>query len=47
LLGAVFLAESVTLQALAGMAIIGLGLATTDERLFARFKRPSIPHRSK
>jgi len=44
LLGAVFLGESVTAQALAGMAIIGLGLATTDERLFTRL---SIPRRSK
>ena len=44
LLGAVFLDESVTLQALAGMAIIALGLAATDERLF---KRRSIRHRSK
>ena len=35
-LGAAFLEERVTLQALAGMAIIGLGLATTDERLFRR-----------
>jgi len=43
-LGAIFLNERVTLQALAGMAIIGLGLAATNERLF---KRPSIPHRSK
>jgi drug/metabolite transporter (DMT)-like permease len=36
LLGAVFLGESVTLQALAGMAIIVLGLAATNERLFRR-----------
>jgi drug/metabolite transporter (DMT)-like permease len=34
LLGAVFLDESVTLQALAGMAIIALGLAAIDGRLF-------------
>ena len=34
LLGAVFLDESVSLQALAGMAIIALGLAATNERLF-------------
>jgi len=33
-LGAVFLRENVTLQALAGMAIIALGLAAADERLF-------------
>jgi drug/metabolite transporter (DMT)-like permease len=33
-LGAVFLGESVTLQALAGMAIIALGLGAADERLF-------------
>jgi len=32
-LGAVFLRENVTLQALAGMAIIALGLAAADERL--------------
>jgi drug/metabolite transporter (DMT)-like permease len=44
LLGAVFLKESVTLQALAGMAIIALGLASADERLF---KRRSIPRQSK
>lgn len=44
LLGAVFLDEAVTLQAVTGMAIIGLGLAATNERLF---KRPSIPHRSR
>ena len=41
-LGAVFLHESVSLQALAGMAIIAVGLAATDERLFARLKRRSI-----
>ena len=43
-LGAIFLNERVTLQALAGMAIIGLGLAATNERLF---KRRSIRHQSK
>jgi drug/metabolite transporter (DMT)-like permease len=37
-LGAVFLDESVTVQALAGMAIIALGMAATDERLFKRIK---------
>jgi len=36
LLGAAFLGESVSLQALAGMAIIALGLAATDERLLKR-----------
>lgn len=36
LLGAVFLGEQVTLQALAGMAIIVLGLVSTNERLFKR-----------
>ena len=41
LLGAAFLDESVTLQALAGMAIITLGLAATNERLF---RRRSIRH---
>jgi drug/metabolite transporter (DMT)-like permease len=43
-LGAIFLRERVTLQALAGMAIIGLGLAATNGRLF---KQPSIPHQSR
>lgn len=47
LLGAVFLGESVTLQALAGMAIIALGLASTDERLFKRLTQPSSLHQSK
>ena len=42
-LGAVFLDESVTLQALAGMAIIALGLGAADERLL---RRRSIPHQS-
>ncbi len=47
-LGAVFLGESITLQALAGMAIIALGLAATDERLFQQRTRPrSSPHQSK
>ena len=41
-LGAAFLGESVTLQALAGMAIIALGLAATNERLFKRARPPSI-----
>jgi drug/metabolite transporter (DMT)-like permease len=45
-LGAAFLKESVTVQALAGMAIIALGLAATDERLF-RFIRPSTRHQSR
>ena len=44
LLGAAFLGESVTLQALAGMAIIILGLAATNERVF---RRPSIPRQSR
>ena len=43
-LGAAFLGESVTLQALAGMAIIALGLAATNERLFTR---PSNRRRSR
>ena len=42
LLGAVFLDERVTLQALAGMAIIALGLAATNESVFARLRRRSI-----
>jgi drug/metabolite transporter (DMT)-like permease len=46
LLGAVFLAESVTLSALAGMAIIALGLASADERLFG-FIRQSSRHQLK
>jgi drug/metabolite transporter (DMT)-like permease len=45
-LGAVFLDESVSMQALAGMAIIALGLAATDERLI-RSIQPSSRHRSK
>jgi drug/metabolite transporter (DMT)-like permease len=44
MLGAAFLDESVSWQALAGMAIIALGLAATDERLFRRL---SIPRLSK
>ena len=44
LLGAVFLQEIVTLQAVAGMVIIALGLATADGRLL---KRLSIPRQSK
>jgi drug/metabolite transporter (DMT)-like permease len=43
-LGAVFLHESVSLQALAGMAIIALGLAAADERFF---RLPSSRRRSK
>ena len=39
MLGAVFLGESVTLSALAGMAIIALGLASADERLFGLIPR--------
>ncbi len=35
-LGAAFLEEVISWQALAGMAIIALGLAATDERLFKR-----------
>ena len=45
-LGAVFLSESVSLQALAGMAIIALGLAAADERLFGLI-RLSNRHQSK
>jgi drug/metabolite transporter (DMT)-like permease len=36
-LGALFLDEAVTLQSLAGMALIGLGLVAIDGRLVARF----------
>ncbi|HET7086335.1 MAG TPA: DMT family transporter [Rhizomicrobium sp.] len=46
-LGAVFLNESVSLQALAGMAIIALGMAAVDDRLFRRIKPRSIHHQSK
>jgi drug/metabolite transporter (DMT)-like permease len=41
LLGATFLGESVTAQALAGMAIIALGLAAIDGRLFRLGRSPS------
>jgi drug/metabolite transporter (DMT)-like permease len=44
MLGAVFLHESVTVQALSGMAIIALGLAAIDGRLI---KRLSSRHQSK
>jgi len=40
LLGAVFLGESVTAQALAGMAVIALGLAAIDGRLLRLFRGP-------
>jgi drug/metabolite transporter (DMT)-like permease len=43
-LGAAFLDESVTLQAIAGMAIIALGLAAADERLLKRATPPSTHH---
>ena len=47
LLGAGFLGERVTLQALTGMAIIVLGLAATNERLFRlRSVRPDRQSRS-
>jgi drug/metabolite transporter (DMT)-like permease len=38
-LGVLFLGESVTLSALAGMALIGLGLAAIDGRLTAALRR--------
>jgi drug/metabolite transporter (DMT)-like permease len=44
LLGTIFLGESVATQALAGMAVIALGLAAIDGRIF---RRPSIHHLSK
>ena len=44
LLGAVFLGEGVTTRALAGMVVIGAGLATIDGGLF---KRRSILHQSR
>jgi len=40
LLGAAFLGESVTAQALAGMAVIALGLAAIDGRLLRLFRGP-------
>ncbi len=43
-LGALFLDETITLQALAGMVLIGLGLVAIDGRLF---RLPSIPRRSR
>ena len=42
LLGAAFLHERVTGQALAGMAVIAAGLAAIDGRLFRLFRQPSI-----
>jgi drug/metabolite transporter (DMT)-like permease len=42
LLGTGFLQESISVRALAGMAIIALGLAAIDGRLF---RPPSIPRR--
>lgn len=39
-LGAAFLGETVTWQAIAGMAIIGAGLATIDGKLLRLFRRP-------
>jgi drug/metabolite transporter (DMT)-like permease len=41
-LGAIFLNERVTLQALAGMAIIGLGLAATNERIWSWARRNKL-----
>jgi drug/metabolite transporter (DMT)-like permease len=42
LLGAAFLGEGATRQALAGTAVIAAGLAAIDGRLFKQFKRPSM-----
>jgi drug/metabolite transporter (DMT)-like permease len=47
LLGAVFLGEGVTVQAMTGMAVIAAGLAAIDGRLFRLIRRQSIPHQSK
>ena len=47
LLGAAFLGERVTLQAVIGMTIIVLGLAATNERLFKRARQRSSHHQSK
>jgi drug/metabolite transporter (DMT)-like permease len=47
LLGAVFLGERVTPQAVIGMAIIALGMAATDQRLFGLLKLPSNRRRLK
>lgn len=44
ILGAIFLGESVTAPALAGMVVIALGLAAIDGRLL---RLPSIPRRSR
>jgi drug/metabolite transporter (DMT)-like permease len=47
LLGAVFLGEDVTAQAMAGMAVIAAGLAAIDGRMFRLFRPLSIPRLSK
>ncbi len=47
LLGAAFLGESVSMQAVAGMAVIAAGLAAIDGRLFRLSKQRSILHQSK
>jgi drug/metabolite transporter (DMT)-like permease len=41
LLGVLFLSESVNMNAIAGMLVIGLGLAAIDGRLLQRLRRPS------
>jgi drug/metabolite transporter (DMT)-like permease len=42
LLGVFFLDETITLQAIVGMALIGMGLAAIDGRLWAAIRRPDI-----
>jgi len=42
ILGAIFLDEHVSAQALAGMAVIAAGLAAIDGRLFRLLRRRSI-----
>jgi drug/metabolite transporter (DMT)-like permease len=39
LLGVFFLGETITLQAIGGMALIGMGLAAIDGRLWAAGRR--------
>jgi drug/metabolite transporter (DMT)-like permease len=38
-LGALFLSERIGIQALAGFAVIAIGFAVTDGRLFARLRQ--------
>ena len=47
LLGVFFLGEAVTWQSIAGMALIGMGLAAIDGRLWAAVRRSRLPPASK